>query len=60
TGELPAATFVDLAEPLGNTIGGMLLDAIKLDVDTDDDGEFDAAAFRLESTASEIELASWQ
>lgn len=58
TAAVPALTLEELSGPLG-LFGGVLLDAVTLDVDRDGDGTMDAASVRLEGEPAPAVLAAW-
>jgi len=57
-GDIPAISLVKLAEPLG-LLSDFALNNIAMDVDLDQDGEFDAASFTLVSNAPQIALSQY-
>jgi len=58
SGHIPATSLVQLVEPLG-AAGNMVLNNIEMNVDTDDDGEFDSIEFSVVGRAPEIELVRY-
>jgi hypothetical protein len=55
SGVLTSAALVDLVEPLG-AAGSLVLEAIVIDADTNDDGDADGASFTLKSNPVAVTL----